>query len=43
MQSIFGGLLIFLCIGLFARRYSTGTRLLLIAAIACMLILLYLT
>jgi len=42
MQSIFGGLFILLCIGLFARKYSTTTRLLLFGAVACILLLLYL-
>lgn len=42
MQSILIGLFMLLFIGLFARKYSIGTRLLLIATIVSMLVLLYL-
>ncbi len=43
MQIILVFLFLFLCIGMFARRYTIGVRLLMIVLIASMLLLLYLT
>lgn len=36
-------LFLFLCIGIFARNYTVGTRLLMIMLIVCMLLFVYLT
>jgi hypothetical protein len=43
MQLVFGLLLLFLIIGMFARSYNGKTRLLLIAIIVAMVIYFYLT
>jgi hypothetical protein len=43
MQLVFGLLLLFLIIGMFARSYNGKTRLLLIAIIIAMVIYFYLT
>ncbi len=43
MQIILVFLFLFLCIGMFAHRYTIGLRLLLIVLIASMLFLLYFT